>query len=226
LVKQIAGKEPWAMTDEEFVDAMDLTLQKLEDGSIKTRNGKTYNIAKAIAFSTVGVGSQITEGIGRTMAYGGDIAFGKLAATRAMIDYFTNINNAKFKDGLFENFLDGKDKLSEEGLRAMVALMSSQAEMNDKFEDFGLRRVFMNDNAFSKLVAGGRGFLKKGIREKGRQINRGEVGKLSGTAALKQVQQVGDVVLWAAMPFIKVPVNFLGSAIAKSVPLVSLPKYF
>jgi 2-polyprenyl-3-methyl-5-hydroxy-6-metoxy-1,4-benzoquinol methylase len=226
LVKQIAGKEPWAMTDEEFVDAMDLTLQKLEDGSIKTRNGKTYNIAKAIAFSTIGVGSQITEGIGRTMAYGGDIAFGKLAATRAMIDYFTNINNAKFKDGLFENFLDGKDKLSEEGLRAMVALMSSQAEMNDKFEDFGLRRVFMNDNKFSKLVAGGRGFLKKGIREKGRQINRGEVGKLSATAALKQVQQVGDVVLWAAMPFIKVPVNFLGSAIAKSIPLVSLPKYF
>ena len=226
LVKQIAGKEPWSMTDEEFVDAMDLTLQKLQDGSIKTRNGKTYNIAKAMAFSTIGVGSQITEGIGRTMAYGGDIAFGKLAATRAMIDYFTNTNNERFKDGLFENFLGGDSKLSKEGLRSMITLMSTYSELNDKFEEFGLRRVFMNDNFFSKIIGSGRGFFKKAIRERGRKINRGEVSKFGTTALVKQLAQVVDVTLWAAMPFIKVPVNFLGSAIAKTNPLVSLPKYF
>jgi hypothetical protein len=222
----MSGKQVANMTDEEFVDAMDLTLQKINNqANPKVRSGKTYNIAKAIFMSTVGIGSQVTEGVGRTMAYGGDILFGKLAATRAMLDYFSNINNEKFSQGLFENFLDGKNQLSKESMRSMISIMSSYAELNSKFEQAGLKRVFMNDNGVSKMIGKGRMALKQKVRQIGAQINKGEEKKLSLAAVEKQAYQVGDVAFWTLMPFIKVPTNFLGSAISKTVPFVSMPKY-
>jgi hypothetical protein len=225
-MEKLSGKQAANMTDEEFVDAMDLTLQRMNNqADPKVRSGKTYNIAKAMFMSTLGIGSQVTEGVGRTMAYGGDILFGKLAATRAMLDYFSNINNEKFSQGLFENFLDGKKDLSKESMRSMISIMSTYAELNSKFEQAGLKRVFMNDNGVSKMIGKGRMGLKQKVRQLGAQINKGEEKKLSLAAVKKQAYQVGDVAFWTLMPFIKVPTNFLGSAISKTVPFVSMPKY-
>jgi SAM-dependent methyltransferase len=225
-MEKFSGKQAVNMTDEEFVDAMDLTLQRINNqADPKVRSGRTYNIAKAMFMSSFGIGSQVTEGVGRTMAYGGDILFGKLAATRAMLDYFSNINNEKFSQGLFENFLDGKNQLSKESMRSMISIMSTYAELNSKFEQAGLKRVFMNDNGVSKMIGKGRMGLKQKVRQLGAQINKGEEKKLSLAAAKKQVYQVGDVAFWTLMPFIKVPTNFLGSAISKTVPFVSMPKY-
>lgn len=252
FINKTTGKDVATMTPEEQADAFDLTLVKLKDGTIELRDGKTYTLARSLAW-TLGTGPILAsvranpflllntagpiaaEVTGRAMAYGGDIAFGYMAAQRAMIDYFQNIQGTRFQNGIFDSMLANADgNLDQNALRAMSQVLYADAELYSRFETEGLKRTLLANNIISSTVSLGRGALRKTIRGY-YQENRVEVGgptfgselkrQFSMKGLAKNSLQLVDVALFTLMPFTKVPVNFLGSAIMKVVPGAALGKY-
>lgn len=256
MVKKTSGKFMWQMTPEEAADALNLTLIELANGKTELRDGKTYTMARSMAWSIgIGVGTsvatgspsmlltsfgpQIAEGVGRVMAFGGDMAFGQSAAQRAMIDYFSNIQGTRFQDGVFNTLIkDAKGNLDKNALRALSTILFNNPELYAKFEEEGLKRTLLADNVISSGISGLRGGIRKRVKElyiKNRLqkplVKTGislidetfRQATLSGFK--KNLYQLGDVALWTLMPFTKVPVNFLGSALAKTIPAVAVPKY-
>ena len=225
FVKQVSGKEPLTMTDEEFADAFDQTLIRMKDGDIKLRDGRAYTIAKSF-FWTISIGPQASELTGRVMAYGGDIMFGQMATQRAIIDYLSNIKDTRFQDGYFENqFAQANGNLNEEAIRAMSVMIYSNPDLKKKFEEEGLKRTLLADNIISKGASLLRGATRKKISSLYKEISVGQKGLLSSENLAKQTLQVSDVLLWTLMPFTKVPANFLGSAIMKAMPGPAVIKY-
>ena len=252
FINKTTGKDVATMTPEEQADAFDLTLVKLKDGTIELRDGKTYTLARSLAW-TLGTGPILAgvranpflllntagpiaaEVTGRAMAYGGDIAFGYMAAQRAMIDYFQNIQGTRFQNGIFDSMLANADgNLDQNALRAMSQVLYADAELYSRFETEGLKRTLLANNIISSTVSLGRGALRKTIRGY-YQENRVEIGGANLASELKRQfsmkglaknsLQLVDVALFTLMPFTKVPVNFLGSAIMKVVPGAALGKY-
>jgi hypothetical protein len=251
-VNKSTGKSLSDMTMEEQADALDLTLTKLKNGTIELRDGKEYTMARSLAWSfglgpigaiaggnpsmlLASFGPAAAEFTGRVMAYGGDISFGQMAAQRSMIDYFQNIQGTRFQDGVFDGMFKKADgNLDEDVIRAMSAILYNNGEMYAAFEREGLKRTLLGDNIISGAISAGRGAIRKKVRDLystnraqtpgtglGSEIKRQfTVGGVS-----KNLLQVGDVALWTLMPFTKVPVNFLGTAIAKTVPAIASPKY-
>jgi SAM-dependent methyltransferase len=252
FVNKTTGKDLSSMTPEEQADAFDLTLTKLKDGTIELRDGKTYTLARSLAW-TLGTGPVLAgvranpwlllntggpiaaEITGRAMAYGGDIAFGYMAAQRAMIDYFQNIQGTRFQNGVFDSMLtDANGNLDQNALRAMSQILYADAELYARFETEGLKRTLLANNMISGAISLGRGSLRKKIRGL-YQENRVEIGgptfgseikrQFSAKGLRKNTLQLLDVGLFTLMPFTKVPVNFLGSAIMKVVPGAAFAKY-
>ena len=252
MVKNATNKDFETLTPEEQADAFDMTLVKLKDGTIELRDGKTYTLARSLAW-TLGTGPMLArmranpflllntggpiaaEVTGRAMAYGGDIAFGYMAAQRAMIDYFQNIQGTRFQNGVFDSMLaDADGNLDQNALRAMSQVLYADAELYSRFETEGLKRTLLANNIISSTVSLGRGALRKTIRGY-YQENRVEIGgadlaselkrQFSMKGLAKNSLQLIDVALFTLMPFTKVPVNFLGSAIMKVVPGAALGKY-
>lgn len=252
MTQKVMNKDFESMTPEEQADAFDLTLTKLKDGTIELRDGKTYTLARSLAW-TLGTGPILAgaranpfllfntggpiaaEVTGRAMAYGGDIAFGYMAAQRAMIDYFQNIQGTRFQNGVFDSMLaDANGNLDQNALRAMSQILYADAELYARFETEGLKRTLLANNVISGGISLGRGTIRKKIRGL-YQENRVEIGgpsfgselkrQFSSKGLKKNFYQLADVGLFTLMPFTKVPVNFLGSAIMKVVPAASLVKY-
>ena len=98
-----------------------------------------------------------------------------------------------------------------------------------------MKRTLLANNPISGVISLGRGGLRKKIRnlyieervETGGGNLWGEFRRnfLSGKGLYKNALQVADVGLFTLMPFTKVPVNFLGSAITKVIPAVAMGKY-
>jgi len=225
FIKQVTGKEPLTMTDEEFVDAFDQTLIRMKDGDIKLRDGRAYTIAKSF-FWTLSLGPQASELTGRVMAYGGDIMFGQMATQRAIIDYLNNIKDTRFQDGYFDNqFKQANGDLNKEAIRAMSVMIYSNPDLKKKFEEEGLKRTLLADNFISKGFSFARGGIRKKVSSLYTEISREQKGLLSIQNIEKQVLQSADVLLWTLMPFSKVPANFLGSALVKTIPEFAMGKY-
>jgi hypothetical protein len=253
MVKKVLNRDFESMTPEEQADAYDLTLVKLKNDKIELRDGKTYTFARSLAWS-LGTGPFLAarqsnasllmntggplfaEATGRIMSYGGDIAFGYMAAQRAMIDYFQNIQGTRFQDGIFGSMLENADgKLDEKTIRALSEILRADGELYARFEQEGLKRTLLGDNMLSGVISLGRGQLRKKIRTlytENRKQNSGSTlfGEfkrefLTGTGLYKNALQVLDVGFFTLMPFTKVPVNFLGSAIVKVVPYAAGAKY-
>jgi SAM-dependent methyltransferase len=253
MVKKVLNRDFESMTPEEQADAYDLTLVKLKSGDVELRDGKTYTFARSLAWS-LGTGPILAasrgnaslllntggplfaEATGRIMSYGGDIAFGYMAAQRAMIDYFQNVQGTRFQNGIFDSMLNEADgKMDEKTIRALSEILRADAELYSRFEKEGLKRTLLGDN----IISGGISLLRGKLRKKIRTLyteNRKVVGGstiaeelrrevLTGRGLIKNTLQVVDVGLFTLMPFTKVPVNFLGSAIAKTVPFLAGPKY-
>jgi len=253
MVKKVLNKDFESMTPEEQADAYDLTLVKLKSGDVELRDGKTYTFARSLAWS-LGTGPILAasrgnaslllntggplfaEATGRIMSYGGDIAFGYMAAQRAMIDYFQNVQGTRFQNGIFDSMLNEADgKMDEKTIRALSEILRADAELYARFEKEGLKRTLLGDNIISGGISLLRGKLRKKIRTTYTE-NRKLVGGSTMADELrrefltlrglkKNTLQLVDVGLFTLMPFTKVPVNFLGSAIAKTVPVISGPKY-
>ncbi len=232
--RKSTGKSLSEMTLEEQTDALDMTLIKLKDGTLEMRDGKSYTLARSMAWSlSLGpLGSEIT---GRAMSYGGDIMFGYMAAQRSMIDYFQNIEGTRFQDGVFDSMLkDANGNLDANALRALSTLVMADSELYAKFEQEGLRRTLLGDNIFSSFISKSRGKIRKNVRQAyvanrlatpgqgfGAEVKR----QFTLLGLKKNAMQVGDIALWTLMPFTKVPVNFLGSAFVKTMPILAAPKY-
>lgn len=251
-VNKSTGKSLSDMTMEEQADALDLTLTKLKNGTIELRDGKEYTLARSLAWSfglgpvsavaggspsmlMASFGPAAAELTGRIMAYGGDISFGQMAAQRAMIDYFQNIQGTRFENGIFEGMFKKADgNLDEDVIRAMSTILYNNGEMYAAFEKEGLKRTLLGDNMISGAISAGRGSIRKKIRSL-YTINRAQTPgtglgseikrQFTISGASKNILQISDVALWTLMPFTKVPVNFLGTAIAKTVPAIASPKY-
>jgi 2-polyprenyl-3-methyl-5-hydroxy-6-metoxy-1,4-benzoquinol methylase len=253
MVKKVLNRDFESMTPEEQADAYDLTLVKLKSGDIELRDGKTYTFARSLAWS-LGTGPMLAasrgnaslllntggplfaEATGRIMSYGGDIAFGYMAAQRAMIDYFQNVQGTRFQNGVFDSMLSEADgKMDEKTIRALSEILRADGELYARFEKEGLKRTLLGDNIISGGISLLRGKLRKKIRTMYTE-NRKAVGGsnlaqelrrelLTGRGLAKNTLQLVDVGLFTLMPFTKVPVNFLGSAIAKTLPVISGPKY-
>ena len=253
MVKKVLNRDFESMTPEEQADAYDLTLVKLKSGDIELRDGKTYTFARSLAWS-LGTGPMLAasrgnaslllntggplfaEATGRIMSYGGDIAFGYMAAQRAMIDYFQNVQGTRFQNGVFDSMLSEADgKMDEKTIRALSEILRADAELYARFEKEGLKRTLLGDNIISGGISLLRGKLRKKIRTMYTE-NRKVVGGSNLAQELrrelltvrglgKNTLQLIDVGLFTLMPFTKVPVNFLGSAIAKTLPVISGPKY-
>jgi len=253
MVKKVLNRDFDSMTPEEQADAYDLTLVKLKSGDIELRDGKTYTFARSLAWS-LGTGPMLAasrgnaslllntggplfaEATGRIMSYGGDIAFGYMAAQRAMIDYFQNVQGTRFQNGVFDSMLSEADgKMDEKTIRALSEILRADGELYARFEKEGLKRTLLGDNIISGGISLVRGKLRKKIRTMYTE-NRKAVGGsnlaqelrrelLTGRGLAKNTLQLVDVGLFTLMPFTKVPVNFLGSAIAKTLPVISGPKY-
>lgn len=223
-VKKATGKENY-QTVEEWTDALDATMIKAANGELKIRDGKTYNFMRSL-FWGMNPGSYIAEGVGRSMAFGGDIVFGKMAGTRGLIDYLNNVDNTQVEGSLFENLLKDKNgKVSENTIKAIQSLMTQYSELGREFEQLGLSRVFMQDNYVSSTIGKGRKATKSKISRYYKQIQTGKSKNKLFDEVKKQAFQALDVTLWTLMPFTKVPVNFLGSALVKiSVP-AAMTKY-
>ena len=252
IILKSTGKSMSEMTQEEQVDAFDLTLTKLKDGTIEMRDGKGYTFARSLAWS-VGLGPALavgrqnpsllaaslgpvaTEFTGRVMSYGGDISFGYMAAQRSMIDYFQNIKGTRFQDGVFDSMLkDVNGKLDKEAIRALSTILRADGDLYSKFEQEGLRRTLLGDNFLSGGISLVRGGIQKGVRTLYAENRRNVPGEgisselkrqFTLRGAGKNLLQLTDIALWTLMPFTKVPVNFLGAAVAKTVPHLSFPKY-
>jgi hypothetical protein len=252
IILKSTGKSMSEMTQEEQVDAFDLTLTKLKDGTIEMRDGKGYTFARSLAWS-VGLGPALavgtknpslllasfgpaaTEFTGRVMSYGGDISFGYMAAQRSMIDYFQNIKGTRFQDGVFDSMLkDVNGKLDKEAIRALSTILRADTDLYSRFEQEGLRRTLLGDNLLSGGISAGRGKIQKSVRAlyaenrsriKGEGILAEAKRQFSVRGLGKNALQLTDIALWTLMPFTKVPVNFLGTAIAKTVPHISVAKY-
>jgi hypothetical protein len=253
MVKKVLNLDFNSLTPEQQADAYDLTLVKLKDGTVELRDGKTYTFARSLAW-TLGTGPAlaattgniallkntggplVSELTGRIMSYGGDIAFGYMAAQRAMIDYFQNIQGTRYQDGIFGDMISNADgSLDEKSIRALSEILRADAELYARFEQEGLKRTLLGDNIISGAISLGRGKLRKSIRNLYTE-NRKKIGGsslvaearrelFSAKGLAKTSLQMLDVGLFTLMPFTKVPVNFLGSAMAKVVPVISGPKY-
>jgi hypothetical protein len=159
-----------------------------------------------------------------------------MAAQRAMIDYFQNVQGTRFQNGIFDSMLSEADgKMDEKTIRALSEILRADAELYARFEKEGLKRTLLGDNIISGGISLVRGKLRKKIRTTYTE-NRKLVGGSTMADELrrefltlrglkKNTLQLVDVGLFTLMPFTKVPVNFLGSAIAKTVPVISGPKY-
>jgi hypothetical protein len=232
--RKSTGKSLSEMTLEEQTDALDMTLIKLKDGTLEMRDGKGYTLARSMAW-TLSLGPLGSELTGRAMSYGGDIMFGYMAAQRSMIDYFKNIEGTRFQDGMFDSMMkDANGNLDANALRALSTLLMSDSELYAKFEQEGLRRTLLADNIFSSFISKGRGKIRKNIRQTYVANRLGNPGQGFGAEAKRQftmlgikknAMQVSDIALWTLMPFTKVPVNFLGSALIKTMPMLAAPKY-
>ena len=222
FIKKATGKEN-IETEEEWVDALDATLTKNAKGEVVVRDGKSYTIARSM-FWALNPGSYVSEGIGRAMAFGGDIAFGKASATRGLIDYLNNIDDTQVEGSLFQNLLkDKKGNMDKDTIRAIQSLMTQYTELGREFEQLGLSRVFMQDNFVSSGIGKGRQSIKSSVSRLYADIQRGKVDNKFLAQIKKQGLQILDVLLWTLMPFTKVPVNFIGSAMMKiNIPAAGL----
>jgi len=252
MIRKTTGKSLSEMTMEEQADALDLTLTKLKDGTIELRDGKDYTLARSLAWSfglgpvsaVVGgnasmllasAGPATSEFVGRVMAYGGDIAFGQMAAQRAMIDYFQNIEGTNYQGGVFDNMIkDAKGNLDKNAIRSLSTILYNMPELYETFEKEGLKRTLLADNLISGGISTIRGSLRKGIKNAyiANRANTSGTGifseakrQFTALGISKNLLQILDAGLWTLMPFTKVPVNFLGSAIAKTVPHIASAKY-
>ena len=224
FIKKATGNQN-IETAEEWVDALDATLVKNAKGELQVRDGKNYTIVKSLLWS-LNPGNYVAEGVGRAMAFGGDIAFGKAAATRGLIDYLNNFDNEAVEGNLFENLLKDKNgKVSDNTIRAVQSLMTQYTELGSQFEQLGLSRVFMQDNLVSTNIGKVRKNLKSGISRRYKELQKGTAQNRGVTIAAKNLLQATDVVLWTLMPFTKVPANFFGSALVKIHPAAALTKY-
>lgn len=269
LIYNATGKNIQNMTQEELADAFNLTLTKSgEKGVVELRDGVGYSILRSFAwtFNTgayaavmgsnplyyFATGPFATELTGRMMAYGGDIAFGNLAAKRAMIDYVTWLaksGNLHFKDGVLKNHLmNQKGQLDEQALRALCAILDSYSGLRQPFEEQGLRRTLMADNFFTKglSLAASVNFSVRGVnihpfsvRKTARNLymkNRSDVQgttpwrevrrQATFTGLAKNLSQTTDVFLSTLMPFVTVPTNYLGQLVTKGMPPLAGLKYF
>lgn len=226
VIGKMTGKSPLLMTDEEFADAYNQTLIQLKNEEPELRDGKTYTIARSL-FRTLSIGPQLTELTGRSMAFGGDIPFAAVATQRAIIDYLNGVQGTKFQNGMFESMLSQNPKLKTEALRSLSALIMADTDLSQPFVNEGLKRVLYGENPVSKLFSLLRGGTRKTIPEfykKYRYEKSDKFTKYTNLAAMR-IAQVTDVATWTLMPFLKVPINFLGVAMAKTIPQVSLPKW-
>jgi hypothetical protein len=225
FVKKLTGKEAWQMTEEEFADAYNQTLIKLTGGNIELRDGKTYTIARSFAW-TLSVGPQLTEASGRTMAWGGDVSFGEMAAQRAMIDYLQNIQGTQYENGMFESLINKNGQLDDNAIRAISSIIMADNTLSAPFREEGLKRTLLSDNPVSKGFALARGYARKKatIAYKKARFSENTSDKVKGYVA-QTALGLADVAAWSLMPFLKVPANFVGVAMAKVIPYVAVPKY-
>jgi hypothetical protein len=225
FVKKITGKEAWQMTEEEFADAYNQTIIKLTDGKIELRDGKTYTIARSFAW-TLSIGPQLTEASGRTMALGGDVSFGEMAAQRAMVDYLQNIQGTQYENGMFESLINKNGQLDDNAIRAISSIIMADNTLSAPFREEGLKRTLLSDNPVSKFFALARGYARKKatISYKKARFSENTSDKVKGYVA-QTALGLADVAVWSLMPFLKVPANFVGVAMAKVIPYVAIPKY-
>ena len=226
FIKKITGKESWEMTDEEFVDAYNQTLIQMKSGEIELRDGKTYSIARSL-FTTLSIGPQLTELTGRAMAFGGDIPFAAATTQRAIIDYLQNVKGTRFQNGIFESLLDNNEKLNKEAIRAISSLILNDEDLRQPFANEGLKRVLYGENPLSKGFGALRSFAKVKIPKLYSKYRFEKNDPFTKGLVLTELRayQAADVLLWTLMPFLKVPINFLGVAMAKTIPHISVSKY-
>jgi hypothetical protein len=226
FIKKITGKESWEMTDEEFVDAYNQTLIQMKSGKIELRDGKTYSIARSL-FTTLTIGPQLTELTGRAMAFGGDIPFAAATTQRAIIDYLQNVKGTRFQNGIFESLLNNNEKLNKEAIRAMSSLILNDEDLRQPFVNEGLKRVLYGENPLSKGFGALRSLAKAKIPKLYGKYRFDKNDPFTKGLVLTELRayQAADVLLWTLMPFLKVPINFLGVAMAKTIPHISVSKY-
>lgn len=256
LIYNSTGKNIRNMSQEELADAFNLTLTKAgEKGLVELRDGVSYSMLRSFVWTfNSGVyaavmgsnpayylttGPFATELTGRLMAFGGDVAFGNLAAKRAMIDYISWMADSKvrFQDGVLTNHLQGKNgKLDEQALRALCTILDSYSALRQPFEQQGLKRTLMADNALTNFLSK---YGANAARKKARELYVKNRSDIAGSTAWREVrrqfsgQGVGklgfqtlDVFLSTLMPFVTVPTNLVGQLVAKALPPVAGLKYF